>query len=99
MANEKGKEEKREFGKTKKKRPERDESRKKKQLRTEPKRAKTGLLSVGDIGKIAGVPSNTVQHWKYRDPGFPKPVDSPTSGDLYRRGEVVAWLRRTGRMK
>lgn len=73
---------------------------KQKKARTEPPRAKeksAGLLSVGDIGKIAGVPSNTVQHWKYRDSSFPKPVASPTSGDLYRRGEVMSWLRKTGR--
>jgi len=60
---------------------------------------KDGLLSVGDIGKIAGVPSNTVQHWKYRDTSFPKPVGSPTSGDLYRRSAVMAWLKKTGRVK
>lgn len=71
-----------------------------KKERKEPDRAASGgLLSAGDIGKIAGVPSNTVQHWKYRDPSFPKPVDSPTSGDLYRRGAVMAWLRKTGRAK
>jgi hypothetical protein len=57
-----------------------------------------GLLSVGDIGKLAGVPGNTVQHWKYRDPSFPKPVGSPTAGNLYRRGEVMAWLKKTGRL-
>jgi hypothetical protein len=71
-----------------------------KQVRKEPARASSsaaGLLSVGDIGKIAGVPGNTVQHWKYRDPSFPDPVSSPTAGDLYRRGEVMAWLRKTGR--
>jgi len=73
---------------------------KQKQVRKEPDRASSsaaGLLSVGDIGKIAGVPGNTVQHWKYRDPSFPDPVSSPTAGDLYRRGEVMAWLRKTGR--
>lgn len=95
----KGTEQKRADLKKRKKRPERDDSRKKRKVREEPKRSKTGLLSVGDIGKLAGVPSNTVHHWKYRDPSFPKPVDSPTAGDLYRRGAVVAWLRKTGRMK
>jgi hypothetical protein len=72
-----------------------------KQVRKEPARANeksAGLLSVGDIGKIAGVPGNTVQHWKYRDPSFPDPVSSPTAGDLYRRGAVMAWLRKTGRI-
>jgi len=70
-----------------------------KKSETKGKTAKSpGLLSVGDIGKLAGVPGNTVQHWKYRDSSFPKPVDSPTAGDLYRKGEVVAWLKKTGRM-
>lgn len=74
---------------------------KQKKTRKEPQRSEEksgGLLSVGDIGKLAGVPSNTVQHWKYRDPSFPKPVSSPTSGDLYRKGAVLAWLRKTGRI-
>ena len=66
---------------------------------TRKKQTTQGLLSVGDIGRIAGVPSNTVQHWKYRDSSFPKPVDSPTSGNLYRRSEVMSWLKRTGRVK
>jgi hypothetical protein len=73
---------------------------KQKAVRKEPDKATAGaagLISVGDIGKMAGVPGNTVQHWKDRDPSFPKPVSSPTSGDLYRRGAVAAWLRKTGR--
>lgn len=71
-----------------------------KKVQVKDKSTKTeGLLSVGDIGKLAGVPSNTVHHWKDRDSSFPKPVDSPTAGNLYRRGAVVAWLRKTGRMK
>jgi uncharacterized protein YjcR len=59
----------------------------------------SGLMSVGDIGKLAGVPSNTVHHWKDRDASFPKPVASPTAGELYKRGAVVAWLKKTGRAK
>ncbi len=57
----------------------------------------TGYVSVGDIGKMAGVPSNTVHHWQDRDPSFPKPVDSPTSGKLYSKAAVIKWLRKTGR--
>jgi len=86
--------------KEKKQKPESRGKVSQKKTRKEPDRARaknSGLLSVGDIGKIAGVPGNTVQHWKYRDPSFPKPVDSPTAGDLYRRGEVMAWLKKTGR--
>lgn len=84
--------------KEKKQTPERKGPKTKKKPRQDPERSKTGLLSAGDIGKIAGVPSNTVHHWKYRDESFPEPVDSPTSGDLYRRGAVMAWLRKTGRL-
>jgi len=97
MAYEKGKEQKREAEKKKKGKKEKGQKDDKKE-RKEPQKSKTGLLSVGDIGKLAGVPSNTVQHWKYRDESFPEPVDSPTSGDLYRRGAVMAWLRKTGRL-
>lgn len=56
-----------------------------------------GLLSVGDIGKIAGVPANTVHHWIARHDDFPSPVDNPTAGRLYRRGSVMAWLKKTKR--
>lgn len=71
---------------------------KKAKKESESKEAPTGdLISVGDIGKIAGVPSNTVQHWKYRDPSFPKPENSPTAGNLYKRSKVIAWLKKTGR--
>lgn len=81
------------------------EKKKKPSGKKQPKEANAGnkntggLLSAGDIGKIAGVPSNTVHHWKDRDSSFPKPVSSPTSGDLYRRGAVMSWLRKTGRLK
>jgi len=54
-------------------------------------------LSVGDIGKIAGVPSNTVSHWVARDKTFPAPVDTTTAAKLYPRGAVMKWLARTGR--
>lgn len=59
--------------------------------------SETGLMSVGDIGKMAGVPSNTVHHWIARDPSFPKAADDPTSGHLYRKTAVAAWLKKTGR--
>lgn len=97
-----GKENKRAAAKKKQPKQVKSEKGKDKKARKEPDRASEkagGLLSAGDIGKIAGVPSNTVHHWKDRDPSFPKPVSSPTSGDLYRRGAVMAWLRKTGRTK
>lgn len=58
----------------------------------------SGLMSVGDIGKMCGVSSNTVMHWRDRDPSFPKPSGDPTSGKLYSKGAVTSWLRKTGRM-
>lgn len=64
------------------------------------KKATSGnQLSVGDIGKIAGVPSNTVSHWIARDKSFPKPVDTTTAAKLYPRGSVMRWLKSTGRTK
>lgn len=59
----------------------------------------SGLLSIGDIGKMCGVPGNTVQHWRQRDPSFPKPIDHPTAGRLYKKNAVINWLKKTGRMK
>lgn len=63
------------------------------------KKATTGSsLSVGDIGKIAGVPSNTVSHWVARDSTFPSPIASTTASKLYPRGAVMRWLKKTGRV-
>ena len=55
------------------------------------------LMSVGDVGKMAGVPSNTVSHWIARDIGFPAPVDTTTAAKMYKKSAVKAWLKRTGR--
>ncbi len=55
-------------------------------------------VSVGDIGKMVGVSSNTVLHWVARDKSFPSPVAHPTSGRLYSKTAVVRWLKKTGRM-
>lgn len=68
-----------------------------KKATTKKTTGKTGYVSVGDIGKMAGVPSNTVHHWIDRDSSFPKPVDDPTSGKLYNKSAVVKWLKKTGR--
>jgi hypothetical protein len=59
----------------------------------------TGLLTAGDVGKLAGVPSNTVQKWSQRYPDFPKPKDKTTGGALYSKTAVMKWLRSTGRLK
>jgi len=56
------------------------------------------LVSAGDIAKLAGVSSNTVHHWRKRDPKFPKPVRRPMAGDLYSKSEVLTWLRKTKRI-
>ena len=71
-----------------------------KKINVKPKKGGSSeLMSVGDIGKLCGVSSNTVMHWRARDNSFPKSVDDPTSGKLYRKGAVVKWLKSTGRMK
>ena len=61
------------------------------------KTSTTGLVSVGDIGKMVGVESNTVSKWIQRHKNFPKPVGSPTAGNLYNKADVVKWLKSTGR--
>lgn len=65
---------------------------------TKSQAGSTGYVSVGDIGKIAGVESNTVSHWIARHSDFPKPVDNPTSGKLYSKSAVIKWLKKTGRL-
>lgn len=59
----------------------------------------TGLVTAGDIGKLAGVPSNTVQKWSQRYSDFPSPKDKTTGGALYSKAAVLKWLRSTGRLK
>ena len=65
---------------------------------SEPKKvSSSGLVSVGDIGKMVGVESNTVSKWILRHKNFPKPTGNPTSGKLYSKAEVLKWLKSTGR--
>src|SRR5262245_41537262 len=49
-------------------------------------------LTLSEIAQLAGVNRSAVANWRDRHPDFPRPIASPTSGPLYDRAEVKAWL-------
>jgi type I restriction enzyme M protein len=51
-----------------------------------------GGLTLSEIAKLAGVNRSAVANWRDRHPDFPKPVSVPSSGPVYDRAEVKAWL-------
>lgn len=67
--------------------------------RKDGKTATGTLISIGDAAKLANTTSNTVSKWIERKLGFPAPVSGTTASRLYNRTAVVAWLRKTGRLK
>jgi type I restriction enzyme M protein len=52
----------------------------------------SGSLTLSEIAQLAGVNRSAVANWRERHADFPKPIASPTSGPLYDRVEVKAWL-------
>jgi hypothetical protein len=57
-----------------------------------------GLVSAGDIARLAGVEAVTVRAWVARYPDFPSPAARTSGGDIYWRNQIEDWLRRTGRL-
>lgn len=49
-------------------------------------------LTLTDIARLSGVNRSAVANWRDRHADFPKPVSNPSSGPLYDRAEVKAWL-------
>ena len=56
------------------------------------------LLSTGDIAKLFGIASNSVNHIIARHKDFPAPVQGTTAGRLFPRGAVITWGKKNGRM-
>lgn len=57
-----------------------------------------GLIARGDIAQIAGVAPNTINQWILRFPDFPAPIAKTSGGDIFLRGPVVDWLKKTRRL-
>jgi type I restriction enzyme M protein len=55
------------------------------------------LVGAAEVAELAGVTRAAVGNWRLRGtPGFPLPSRETKSGPLYRRAEVVQWLRSRG---
>lgn len=57
------------------------------------------LIGTAEIGALTGVTSAAVSGWRTRHKDFPRPLVEFRTGPLYSKREVVAWLRRTGRLE
>lgn len=58
---------------------------------------RSGLLTPGDIAKLARVSRAAVSNWRTRYESFPEPTAGTAAKPLFARGEVEAWLKETGR--
>jgi predicted DNA-binding transcriptional regulator AlpA len=52
------------------------------------------LIGLFEVAELAGVGPPAVVNWRQRNPDFPRPVVELKSGPVFRRSEIVAWLRR-----
>lgn len=53
----------------------------------------SGLITTGDIAKLAKVKPGTVRQWALRHESFPTPTTLGLRLKVYQRDEVLAWLR------
>lgn len=52
-----------------------------------------GLVSPKDIAELAGVNPPVVSNWRKRSDDFPSPASGSPARPLFRRGDIVEWLR------
>ena len=57
---------------------------------------RTEITGAG-IARLAGVGRAAVSNWRKRHPEFPKPVGGSPNSPTFDRGEVLKWLRATGK--
>jgi hypothetical protein len=60
----------------------------------------TDLVAAGDVAQMPTTPVTTdaVQQWVKRYPAFRALATRTSAGLIWRRGDVEAWLRETGRL-
>jgi len=56
------------------------------------------MITMSEIAMLSGQGRSTVGNWKTRQADFPKERGRSSRGPLYDRGEVLEWLRSTGRL-
>jgi transposase-like protein len=56
------------------------------------------LVATGDVARISGCDPNTVSQWVRRYPDFRALAVSTSAGLIWRRSEVLGWLKETGRI-
>ncbi len=58
------------------------------------------LLDAGDVARLLGLSSRTaVSVYRSRYPNFPPPIIDKGYAKLWKREDVEAWARQTGRLK
>jgi predicted DNA-binding transcriptional regulator AlpA len=55
------------------------------------------LMGVAEIAELLGISTQRVDQLA-RQPAFPRPVVELKAGRIWRRADVEAWARRTGRL-
>ena len=50
-------------------------------------------LALKDIADLCGVGVSTVANWRDRDANFPKPIECPSSGDIWLAYDIAGYLR------
>jgi predicted DNA-binding transcriptional regulator AlpA len=56
-------------------------------------------MGLTEIADLLGVSRQRVDQIVKKDPGFPTPEAVLIGGRIWKRGDVEAWARRTGRIK
>jgi N-6 DNA Methylase len=54
-------------------------------------------MTAAAIARLAGVGRAAVSNWRRRYSGFPKPVGGSATSPTFRRAEIEAWLKDTGK--
>ena len=56
------------------------------------------LMTLREVARYADVLPSAVSNWKRRHDDFPNPIDVSSSGTLYRRSDMLDWLRLHGKL-
>lgn len=56
------------------------------------------LVGAAEIAELLGVTRTRVNQLVADDPSFPVPAAELTAGRIWKRADVEAWARRTGRL-
>jgi predicted DNA-binding transcriptional regulator AlpA len=57
------------------------------------------LLGTAEIAELLNVSRQYVDRLSRRDPTFPGPLGRTTAGRIWRRDDIEAWAKETGRLQ